>query len=202
MSGNGGIWLDIQQAVLAGGVAAGALAELDMTRPAIALIIGVVAGALCVVGFRHLSGFLESALNLHDSAGVHNLHGLPSLFGALVAVLLCKFATPPDSQNFQTSEYSWRSQLIAIAVTLGISLGGGGIAGAVMRFLCAQPIDAVFFHDAQCWNIPEIDFESPRPLQSYIADVGSGAKSAASQYVGDSHPRCLSCRPTASSLAI
>jgi ammonium transporter Rh len=150
LGGNRGIWLDVQQAVLAGGVAAGALAELDMVYPAISLIIGVVAGALCIVGFRLLSGFLESALNLHDSAGVHNLHGLPSLFGAVVAVILCKFATPPDAQNFQISEYSWRSQLIAIAVTLGISLGGGGVAGAVMRLL-PQPIEASF-NDAQWFN--------------------------------------------------
>jgi ammonium transporter Rh len=180
LGGNRGIWLDVQQAVLAGGVAAGALAELDMTNPAISLIIGVVAGALCIVGFRLLSGFLESALNLHDSAGVHNLHGLPSLFGAVVAVILCKFATPPDAQNFQISEYSWRSQLIAIAVTLGISLGGGGVAGAVMRLL-PQPIEAAFFNDAQCWNIPDVDFSASPSPQSYLVAVVNGAKSVGTQ---------------------
>jgi ammonium transporter Rh len=153
LGGNRGMWLggaDLQQAVLAGGVAAGAVGELEMTSQSSPIVIGVVTGAVCVIGFRYLSGFCETYLNLHDSQGVHNLHGLPSLLGGLVAAVVCMFTATPDAQNFQISEYSWRSQLIAIAVTLGISLGGGGVAGAVMRLL-PQPIEASF-NDAQWFN--------------------------------------------------
>ena len=147
------MWLggaDLQQAVLAGGVAAGAVGEFDMTSQSSPIVIGVVTGAVCVLGFRHLSAFFEAHFNLHDSQGVHNLHGLPSLLGALVAATVCMFTATPDSQNFHISEDSWKSQLIAIAVTLGISLAGGGIAGAVMR-LVPQPIEASF-NDAQWFN--------------------------------------------------
>ena len=37
--------------------------------------------------------FLYDTLNLHDSCGVNNLHGIPGVLGGLLSVLICSMAT-------------------------------------------------------------------------------------------------------------
>ena len=43
---------------------------------------------------------LLSKLKIHDSCGVHNLHGMPGLFGGLLSVLLAGIATPETYDKF------------------------------------------------------------------------------------------------------
>ena len=65
--------VDIQNATLAGGVTIGASANFSL-GPAGALLTGMLAGLLSTFGFSKVQGFLEDK-SLHDSCGVHNLHG-------------------------------------------------------------------------------------------------------------------------------
>lgn len=77
---------DIANASLAGGVAIGA--TCDIVGPAGAFGIGIVAGMLCVVGYVVIQEKLEAKLKIIDTCGVHNLHGMPGLFGGLIAILI------------------------------------------------------------------------------------------------------------------
>ncbi|MDA3883990.1 MAG: ammonium transporter, partial [Candidatus Delongbacteria bacterium] len=79
---------DIALAALAGGVAIGA--TVDFATHPIALLIGVIAGALSTAGFALLQERQQKALKAVDTCGVTNLHGLPGLMGGLAAIFVVK----------------------------------------------------------------------------------------------------------------
>lgn len=39
------------------------------------MLIGGIAGILSTFGFAYLQPFLRKKINLHDTCGIHNLHG-------------------------------------------------------------------------------------------------------------------------------
>ena len=71
--------IHIQQSTLAGGVAIGTCCDLYLT-PTGAIIIGIFAGILSVIGYIFISDPMEFKLKISDTKGVHNVHGLPGLF--------------------------------------------------------------------------------------------------------------------------
>jgi ammonium transporter Rh len=108
---------DIANAALAGGVAIGA--TCDHATHLTALLIGLVAGAISTTGFAVLQDKQKKLLKAVDTCGVTNLHGLPGLFGGLVAI-------------FVVSGLSAGAQLTGIAVTILLALGFGLISGKVI----------------------------------------------------------------------
>ena len=84
--------VDIQNATLAGGVAMGSAADMALT-PGASIAIGFIAGIVSVFGFVYISPFLESKIGLHDTCGVVNLHGIPSLLGGSASVIAARLAT-------------------------------------------------------------------------------------------------------------
>lgn len=74
--------VDIQNATLAGGVAVGSSSDL-VIQPWGALVIGFVAGTLSVIGYVYVSPWLEEKCGVHDTCGIHNLHGMPGILGAI-----------------------------------------------------------------------------------------------------------------------
>jgi ammonium transporter Rh len=109
--------VDIANASLAGGVSIGSTCNL--VSPAGAFSIGLLAGALSTIGFVFIQPRLESKMKLVDTCGVHNLHGMPGLFGGL-----CAIAVVPSVVG---------AQLVGIAMTLVIAVIGGVIAGMVIK---------------------------------------------------------------------
>ncbi|KAK3912537.1 Ammonium transporter Rh type B-A [Frankliniella fusca] len=89
----------VQNATLAGGVAMGTAADL-MVQPVGALIIGGLAGALSVLGYAFLQPVILNRLKVHDTCGVHNLHGMPGVMAAIVSAVMAGIASERD--------YSWR----------------------------------------------------------------------------------------------
>ena len=44
----------------------------------------------------YFQGQLLKLLNLHDTCGVHNLHGLPGILGGLLSILMAAIANEED----------------------------------------------------------------------------------------------------------
>ena len=60
-----------------------------IVQPVGALIIGFLAGLLSTTGYAYIKPILASKINLHDTCGVNNLHGMPAIFAAIVSVIIC-----------------------------------------------------------------------------------------------------------------
>ena len=77
----------VLNASLAGGVAIGSAADI-IVSPFGAMIAGFITGAVSSFGFAYLSSFLRKTIQLHDTCGVLNLHGMPGIIGALIAAIV------------------------------------------------------------------------------------------------------------------
>lgn len=83
---------DMANAALAGGVAIGSACA--HTTPQASLIIGFIAGILSVCGFALIQPRIQKALKGIDTCGVHNLHGMPGIFGGLAAIFAAQGVVP------------------------------------------------------------------------------------------------------------
>ncbi|ADL51834.1 ammonium transporter [Clostridium cellulovorans] len=114
---------DIANAALAGGVAIGS--TCDVTTPGYAMLIGIAAGALSVIGYSIIAPKLQNLIKGTDTCGINNLHGMPGILGGIVAI-------------FITGEAS--IQLLGIAVTLCVAFVGGKITGIVINLFGKKEI--------------------------------------------------------------
>ncbi|XP_059087047.1 ammonium transporter Rh type B-B-like [Tigriopus californicus] len=144
----------IQNATLAGGVAIGAVADLFI-QPYGALVVGSVAGFVSVLGFEYLTPFLERKFKIHDTCGVHNLHGMPGIIGTLLSILLAGIATTdvygrgltevypalavqedhghvtvPINQTMQALNQLW-----AGLITIAFAITGGIVTGFILNLI-------------------------------------------------------------------
>ena len=81
----------VLNATLAGGVTVGSSSDLVVTG-GVAMAIGALAGIVSAIGFLKLSAFLQEKIGLHDTCGVHNLHGLPGVLGAIIGAISASLA--------------------------------------------------------------------------------------------------------------
>ena len=109
---------DIANASLAGGVAIGSVC--NTATPLEAIIIGVAAGAISTFGFAVVQSRLQKGLKMVDTCGVSNLHGIPGIFGGLVAMVVVV------GINFQ-------AQLMGIGLTIVIAIISGLITGKILH---------------------------------------------------------------------
>uniref|UniRef100_F7FMC2 Ammonium transporter AmtB-like domain-containing protein n=1 Tax=Ornithorhynchus anatinus TaxID=9258 RepID=F7FMC2_ORNAN len=170
----------LQNATLAGGVAIGAVADLMIT-PAGAFLLGGVSSLVCVLGFQYLSPFLARRLRLQDQCGIHNLHGLPGIVGALAGIVAIA-STPDEAYGHQLfpvfpprAPPGWNGTLVGdlplpartaseqalfqaagLGVAFGVSLLGGYLTGWVLRLpFLAQPPDDLCFDDEAYFKVPD-----------------------------------------------
>jgi ammonium transporter Rh len=148
---------DIQNATLAGGVAIGASSNLVVT-PGGAMGIGLIAGSISAFGFNRVQSWLDDR-SLHDTCGVHNLHGMPAVFGVCVVAVVCSQTRPED---FSPGEYAsmfplgakqWSGQLLGGLATLGISLVSGLITGKFVSSECFSSPERANFNDNVEWEV-------------------------------------------------
>jgi len=151
----------IQNATLAGGVAIGASADLYL-HPAGALGVGIVAGTISVLGYKYLQEWINDTLKIADTCGVHNLHGMPGLFGGLVSALVIGAAQGqkvylPESEfpankklpftgypfSFNDLHRQAGAQVLGVLCSLGIAILGGLATGLITKFcpiFCPTPL--------------------------------------------------------------
>ncbi|XP_065563752.1 ammonium transporter Rh type A-like isoform X2 [Artemia franciscana] len=82
----------IQNSTLAGGVAIGTAADM-MVHPFGAMIVGATAATISVLGYRYLTPRISKSLGIHDTCGVHNLHGMPGILAGIVGSIVAASAT-------------------------------------------------------------------------------------------------------------
>ena len=137
--------MDIQNASLAGGVAVGSSSDL-VIGPYASLIIGGLAGGVSVLGYVYLTPWLDKKCGIHDTCGVHNLHGLPGVIGGLSGVVTSLLASDSLYGNNIASVFPARgegrgaeeqslNQLYALLTTLFLSILGGWVTGWVVKGL-------------------------------------------------------------------
>lgn len=155
-------------ATLAGGVSVGSASDLVVTG-GISMIIGAVAGIVSAFGFLKLSKFLSSTIGLHDTCGVHNLHGLPGVLGGIFGSIsaaaststfdeVSANATFPAMADGRTASAQGWYQLGALFVTLAISLSGGAITGFITSRCCSVEElfdDKEHFHEVEYEGVSE-----------------------------------------------
>ncbi|KAK6295002.1 hypothetical protein J4Q44_G00342280 [Coregonus suidteri] len=136
----------IQNATLAGGVAVGTCADMNI-GPFGAMIIGFVAGIVSTLGFKFLTPILASNLGIQDTCGVHNLHGMPGILGGIAGIVAVALGKKDGSAAMQGA---------ALASSLGFALVGGAMTGLIMKLpFLGQPPDQNCFDDSIYWEVPE-----------------------------------------------
>ena len=81
----------IMNATLAGGVSIGSASSL-ICSPAWSMAIGLGAGVISALGFIKIGPFLTEKIALYDTCGIHNLHGMPGIFGGLCGTIAVMFS--------------------------------------------------------------------------------------------------------------
>jgi len=167
----------VQNATLAGGVAVGTVADLIL-KPYGALAIGISAGLVSTLGYAYLTPLLNRRFKIHDTCGVHNLHGVPALVAAIAGVIASALA---KEKNYGSDLYSiWPSrqsfpatnttaavvgrtagaqagyQMLALIVTLILAIVGGAFTGLVVK-LIDPPQKEQLFDDTTFWDVPTED---------------------------------------------
>eukprot|EP00331_Platyophrya_macrostoma_P026162 CAMPEP_0176456550 /NCGR_PEP_ID=MMETSP0127-20121128/31355_1 /TAXON_ID=938130 /ORGANISM="Platyophrya macrostoma, Strain WH" /LENGTH=435 /DNA_ID=CAMNT_0017846531 /DNA_START=1 /DNA_END=1308 /DNA_ORIENTATION=+ len=159
---------DILNATLAGGVAIGSAANI-VQNPMAAFIVGCVSGGVSIFGFEKLSGILQRKIGLYDTAGIHNLHGMPGLLGGVISAIFAaamtpeRLGTPVEDYFFGRSAHlqgGW--QIVGTFVSIGIGILGGIFTGLFLKIKWLNP-PKEYFSDLEFWHMDgaEEDWEQP-----------------------------------------
>ncbi|KAJ1149046.1 hypothetical protein NDU88_001866 [Pleurodeles waltl] len=152
----------IQNATLAGGVAVGTCADMNI-HPYGAMTIGFIAGIISTLGFKFVTPFLARKLKIQDTCGVHNLHGLPGVLGGLAGIVAVLLGAKPGA--------SAGIQAAALAATIGVAIIGGAITGFILKIpIWGQPPDQNCYDDSLYWEVP-LD-EEEEHQNHYLEDQG------------------------------
>ncbi len=176
---------DLQNATLAGGVAMGASADI-LVSPGAALLIGCLSGALSVFGFAILGPILQRKLRIYDTCGVHNLHGMPSILGAVASAIVCSqvyvFGTDVQAA-LPRGSLQWGYQLASMCVTLLISIASGLLCGwlcSVLVFV-PKPKGRYLFDDSEYFEVPDVFEAGVTPtVESVVIPDASAHRPASS----------------------
>jgi ammonium transporter Rh len=173
--------VDIQNATLAGGVAIGCIANLNL-NPVNAIFVGCAAGLLSTYGYHVIQPWLAATLKIHDTCGIHNLHAMPSVLGALASVILAGYKQS-GGRNHDSGVYAtyhgnqaWR-QFVSILLVVTCAVVTGLITGLIMKLVEPKHSTMFEYNDQLFWETAE-DFKY-ESSSSAAADNSSNTKGTA-----------------------
>lgn len=168
----------IQNATLAGGVAVGTTADMPL-EPWGACLMGSVAALISVLGFKFLSPLMCRYLKIHDTCGVHNLHGMPGLLAGIAGGVMGALASydkwghsmceifparaietgDPCNEKLTTMRTALQQggyQIAVLTITLAIAIGGGTLTGFILKIpILDTPKPEKFFEDDVNWTVAD-----------------------------------------------
>ncbi|NXF92261.1 RHD protein, partial [Eubucco bourcierii] len=143
----------IQSAVLAGGVAVG-YASPSIEYPWIAMILGLLASLVTILGSYCWQRCLNPALKIHDTTGVHFTFGLPAVLGGLAQVVLL---VVQNWDNLPRLGSLVLTQVGAFCLTISVASITGFITGSILNLKVFQSIPASkYFEDQFYWEFPHL----------------------------------------------
>ena len=93
-----------------------------------------LAGIVSVVGYEKITPWLSSCIGLDDTCGVHNLHGMPGVLGALAGALSASMAGDTAYGASIGSVFPQRASSNAtIAAIMGVNAGSDRTASEQVR---------------------------------------------------------------------
>jgi ammonium transporter Rh len=142
----------IANSTLAGGVAIGSAGRLAI-GPGGAIVTGSLAGAVSVYGYAYGSPYWKETWKIGDTCGVANLHGYPSLVGALLSIVFCTMDADADFLRYGRSAVTSQmlAQLGGIASTLVISVASGYGTGLLISPW--NDAGTLSYKDAVWWHL-------------------------------------------------
>ena len=181
--------VDIQNATLAGGVAIGATANLTMSGFG-AIMIGCASGLVSCFGFNKIMPFLEETVGLHDSCGIHNLHGMPSVVGGIASVIIAGYkgyGRTHDEAIYGSNVHSqWWRQLVGILLCISFAVVSGLITGVILKKLYPEDTkEAAPFHDENYWTVAD---DYGRSLYSELTNILGDEESEVKSAMGAAMP--------------
>jgi ammonium transporter Rh len=130
-------------ATLAGAVMIGPSVDI-IKNPGVTLLIGLFAGLTCSMGFEKLTPFLQKTIRLQDTCGIHNLHCLMGVIGAVIsAIAIAGSGTrgfgngyfPMVQNDGDEMSQAW-SQIYGCIVTCLVAIIGGVTGGFITSRAC------------------------------------------------------------------
>ncbi|KAL6053898.1 hypothetical protein STEG23_003725 [Scotinomys teguina] len=169
----------VQNATLAGGVAVGTCADMQIP-PYAAMTIGSIAGIISVLGYKFLSPLLANKLRIRDTCGVHNLHGLPGVFGGLASIAV---------EYWVKSDVSaMAKQAKALGSSIGLAVVGGLITGLILKLpIWDQPPDEDCYDDSVYWkatySVSSLDLSGVSPKVAFrLCNVNTNIAKLSKKY--------------------
>jgi len=150
---------DVQHATLAAGVMLG-ISATYMIKPEGAAAIGMIAATISVFGYNIVHQ--KIAPGVHDTCGVHNLHGLPAVAGAIANIVLCWMCNKKDYSpldytfSFPKGDDQWWVQLCGTVITFVYALATGALSMTIAMSML-QDTHGSKFKDLEYWDIETYD---------------------------------------------
>jgi ammonium transporter Rh len=157
--------IHIQNATLAGGVAIGTMADKNVGIFG-AMIVGSIAGTVSTLGYKYLLEILKR-VHIHDTCGVHNLHGMPGVISGLGGIVIASMPwrslytenlTPTclGGGLNRTPAVQAGFQCAGLVLTLAMAIVGGLGTGLFLRLpIFATPDNDSYFDDSLNWHVPQ-----------------------------------------------
>merc|ERR1719440_1664072 len=127
-----------------------------------AILIGGVAGLWSTFGYVIISPLLEK-IHIHDTCGIHNLHGMPGLIGGISSLFAILAGNAKNTNGLADSDRSSQAmkQIYGMLATLAFAIVGGLACGLAAKLYGEADFEA--YEDAFWWTTGWVK-EEPAPV--------------------------------------